>query len=65
MSDAFDQWCYTALDERVMIDDRPAPVLTVVLYRVCANDPARFDEALIALRAAFEAGAAAARKMEA
>lgn len=63
--DAFDRWCYSATDARVKIDDMPAPVLTVVLYRVCGNDAKRFEEALIALRAAFDAGAEAARNMEA
>lgn len=62
--DAFDRWCYSAMDARVNIDGKPAPVLTVVLYRVCGNDVKRFDEALLALRAAFDAGAEAARKME-
>lgn len=63
-SDAFDRWCYSATDARVKIDEHPAPVLTVVLHRVCGNDVKRFEEALIALRAAFDAGAVAARRLE-
>lgn len=63
-SDAFDHWCYSATDDRVKLDGRPMPVLAVVLYRVCGSDPKRFDEALLALRAAFEAGASAARGHE-
>lgn len=58
---AFDRWCFLATDSRVVLDGRPAALLTVVLHRVCGNDTKRFDEALIALQAAFEAGASAAR----
>lgn len=64
MSDAFDRWCYSATDERFVMDGSPLPVLTVVLHRVCGNDPKRFEEAVIALRSAFEAGATAARMNE-
>lgn len=59
---SFDRWCYSAVDPRFKMDDgKPLPVLTVVLYKVCGNDPAKFEEATRALRAAFEAGASAAR----
>ena len=62
---AFDQWCFTANDDRVKLEDgRPLPVLTVVLHRVCRNDTRAFNEALRALQLAFEAGADAARRME-
>ena len=58
----FDMWCFTATDPRVKWEDgKPMPLLTVVLHRVCGNNPAKFEEAVRALRAAFEAGAAAAR----
>lgn len=57
IAEAFDRWCYSATDDRVMLDGKPMPILTVVLHRVCNNDPTRFDEAVRALRAAFEAGA--------
>lgn len=59
---SFDRWCYSAVDPRFRLDSgAPLPVLTVVLYKVCGNDPSRFEEATRALRAAFEAGASAAR----
>ncbi len=61
---AFDRWCFLATDQRVILDGKPAPMLTVVLHRVCGNDTKRFEEALVALQAAFEAGAVAARNHE-
>lgn len=61
-NEAFDRWCFTAMDERVRFDDgKPLPVLTVVLHRVCKNDHRAFEEALRALQTAFEAGASAGR----
>jgi len=61
-NDDFDRWCFTAQDERIKLDDgKPLPVLTVVLHRVCDNDPKRFEEACRALQLAFEAGASAGR----
>lgn len=61
-SNGFDRWCHSAVDPRFRMEDgKPLPVLTVVLYRVCGNDPAKFEEAVCALRAAFEAGASEAR----
>lgn len=58
----FDMWCYTATDPRFKFEDgKPLPLLTVVLHRVCGNNPAKFAEAMRALRAAFEAGASAER----
>lgn len=58
----FDRWCFTELDERIKMDDgKPVPVLTVVLHRVCGNDPKRFKEACRALQLAFEAGVSAGR----
>ena len=53
---AFDRWCFTAMDERVMMDGRPLPVPTVVLHRVCDGDEKKFLEALRALQLSFEAG---------
>jgi hypothetical protein len=53
----FDMWCYSALDERIKLEDgKPVPLLTTVLHRACANDPKRFAEAMRALQIAFEAG---------
>ena len=64
-NDAFDRWCFTAVDERVKFEDgRPLTILTVVLHRACRNDPQAFDEALRALQLAFEAGASAERSGE-
>lgn len=61
-SPIFDMWCYTATDQRFKLDDgKPLPLLTVVLHRVCGNNPDRFAEAVRALRVAFEAGASSAR----
>lgn len=58
----FDRWLFTAQDERINLDDgKPVPVMTTVLYRVCGNDPKRFEEACRALQLAFEAGASAGR----
>ena len=59
---AFEQWCYSSLDERFKLNGKPLPVVAVVLYRVCKNDPKAFAEACRALQLAFEAGASAARK---
>jgi hypothetical protein len=61
-NEAFDRWCFTAVDERVKFEDgKPLPVLSVVLHRACLNDQRAFVEALRALQLAFEAGASAAR----
>lgn len=60
-NEQFDRWCFSAVDNRVMLDGKPLPVLTVVLHRACGGDNARFTEALRALQVAFEAGAASAR----
>ncbi len=48
------------VDPTVLVDGRPVPALTSLLYRVCANDPDKFAEATrlvelfvrVALRAA-------------
>lgn len=53
---AFERWCYTTKDDSVLLGSRPAPLLTTLLYRVCDNDQAKFDDVLKALQSAFEAG---------
>lgn len=32
-------------DDKISIDGRPVPAMTTLLYRVCGNDPERFEEA--------------------
>lgn len=60
---AFDQWCFLAVDPTVLIDGRPVPALTTVLFRVCAEDTGRFEDALRFLRMAFDAGRAVAHQL--
>ena len=56
-NEEFDQWCFTAMDDRMTMEDgKPLPVLTVVLHRCCEDDPRRLSEATRALQLAFEAG---------
>ena len=55
---AFDEWCFTATDDRTLIDGKPIPMMTTLLYRVCDNDRKKFEEAIRLLQAAFEAGEA-------
>jgi hypothetical protein len=47
----FEKWCYTAQDPRTGL-----PFLTTLLYRICDNDEAKFDEGCRLLQEAFEAG---------
>lgn len=53
---AFDRWTLRAKDDRHRLHGEPVPLLTTVLYRVCDNDEKRFEEAIRAMRLAFEAG---------
>ena len=53
---AFDHWLYSTIDDRVKIGKFPIPLLTTMLYRICQNDHARFEELLLVLEQAFEAG---------
>lgn len=62
MADAFDQWFFRAVDPTVTVDGRPVPVATTLLYRVCREDQALFEEALRLLRIAFEDGIAGERE---
>lgn len=55
----FDRWCFTAQSD-VIMDGHPLPLLTVLVYRVCGENPEKFEEACNMLRAAFEAGHASA-----
>lgn len=52
----FERWCYTATDDRHMIDGSPVPMLTTLIYRVCNGDAEKFGEALHIVRSAFDAG---------
>lgn len=53
----FDAWTYTAKDPTTGM-----PFVTTLLYRVCDQDGTKFDEAVRILKAAYEAGQAAAAK---
>jgi hypothetical protein len=53
---AFEHWCYTTTDDSALIDGRPVPLLTTLIYRVCNGDQDKFRDVLKALQAAFEAG---------
>ena len=58
-NEAFNRWCFTAMDDGCAVrfdDGKPPPVLTTFLYRVCGNDPAKFDEGCRILQLCFEAG---------
>jgi hypothetical protein len=53
---AFEQWALTALDEHKLIDGKPVPLLTTLLYGACQGDQERFTVVLQALEKAFNAG---------
>ena len=36
---------YSTVDPTTLLDGRPLPALTVLLYRVCHSDPEKFEEA--------------------
>lgn len=44
MTDA-ERILYTTIDPTIVMDGRPVPAMTTLLYRVCGNDPAKFEEA--------------------
>lgn len=56
--DDFDRWCFTATDPKSPTQSgyHRAPVITVLLFKVCGNDHEKFEEATRLLRIAFEAG---------
>ena len=62
MSDAFDQWFFRAVDPTVEIEGRAVPVGTTLLYRVCREDQALFEEALRLMRIAFDDARATERE---
>ena len=62
MSDAFDQMFFRAVDPTVQIDGRPVPMGTTLLYRVCKEDQALFEEALRLMRIVFDDAIAAERE---
>lgn len=47
----FDKFFYTAKDEATGL-----PMGTRLIYRICDNDPVRFDEECEMLKRAYEAG---------
>jgi hypothetical protein len=55
----FETWCCLA-KSAITMDGKPLPLVTELLYKVCNDDPKKFDRALAMLRAAFEAGEKAA-----
>lgn len=40
-----EQILYDTIDPENVVDGRPVPALTTLLYRVCGEDPERFEEA--------------------
>ena len=40
-----DSILYKTVDPSVSLDGSPLPAMTTMLYRVCDNDPAKFEEA--------------------
>ncbi len=63
MSDAFDQMFFHAVDPTVQIDGRPVPMGTTLLYRVCKEDTALFEEALRLMRIVFDDATATEREV--
>ncbi len=40
-----DAFLLSTVDPTISLDGRPVPAMTTMLYRVCDNDPQRFEEA--------------------
>lgn len=47
-------WFFLTMDPTVLVDDRPVPAATVLLHRVCDNDPMKFEEAARIIRLFIE-----------
>jgi len=57
----FERWCYETKADGILIDGKPVPLITYVLYRIVDEDGDKFEETMAILQMAFEAGQKAPR----
>ena len=53
---------FGTVDPTVSLDGRPIPAMSTMLYRVCDNDPVRFEEATRLVQLFIDAAMLAAAK---
>ncbi len=52
----FDTWFFSQKDERILLNGKPVPMATTLLYEFCNDDSGKFNRLCELLGMAFDAG---------